>query len=62
MGNGNPRAVSVLDYALTSQELAMDPAARTILALDLGKYKSRASLSAGDPAPARFGPGQSLDW
>ena len=60
MGNGNPRAVSVLDYALTAQELAMDPAARTIL--DLGNYKSRASLYAGDPAPARFGPGQPLDW
>jgi hypothetical protein len=32
----------------------MDSASRTILALDLGKYKSVACTYAGDPADARF--------
>jgi transposase len=55
-GSGNLKVITVLDYPLAPQELAMTTATtstNTILALDLGKYKSVACLcrSADD---ARF--------
>ena len=58
-GRGSLKGITVSQHHVPPPELAMTTtfpatANRTILALDLGKYKSVACRYAGDPDDARF--------